>query len=570
MLFALDFMLYHTMIQRSNAIRIEANLSTLAVIPARGGSKGIPRKNMRLMGGKPLIQYAIQTALSCEYIDIVAVSTDSEEIASFASQFDTVLVVNRDSELAKDAVTLDPVIYDAVRKCENKLSCRFDTVVTMQPTSPLLSCNTLSNALGYFAEKNFDSLISVVNSPHLSWTENSKGAVVPEYEKRLNRQQLPPRYLETGAFLIAHRDSITPESRLGSTVGVFETPECEAIDIDTREDWVVCEALLSRKKIVFRVDGYSQLGMGHIYRALTLAYSLVNHDILFICNKKYKEGIQKLRSANMHVLEISGNADLLEWLKGNRPDIFVNDCLDTTPEYINSIRPFVGRFVSFEDLGEGAYLADAVVNEIYETDSNLPHVYTGKQYVCLRDEFLTNHPKEFSDTVERVLVMFGGTDPLDLTRRVRKAAQAYNANHPHVHFDFILGGGYSHEPLTSIKSSDISVIQDVLRVSDYMKMADLAFSSQGRTTFELASMGVPTIVLAQNKREQLHTFAQMNNGFINLGLGSEVSDEDILSTLEWLIKSTSIRKEMRALMLRNDLQSGIKRVQRIILGEVDE
>ena len=82
-------------------------------------------------------------------------------------------------------------------------------------------------------------------------------------------------------------------------------------------------------------------------------------------------------------------------------------------------------------------------------------------------------------------------------------------------------------------------------------------------------MGVPTIVLAQNRREQLHTFAQMNNGFINLGLGSEVSDEDILSTMDWLIKSTSIRREMHDLMLRNDLKSGIKRVQRIILGEVD-
>ena len=102
-----------------------------------------------------------------------------------------------------------------------------------------------------------------------------------------------------------------------------------------------------------------------------------------------------------------------------------------------------------------------------------------------------------------------------------------------------------------------------------MKKADVAISSQGRTTFELASMGVPTIVLAQNKREQLHTFAQMNNGFINLGLGSEVADDDILNTLKWLIDSGSIRKEMHSLMLRTDLLSGINRVVRIILGEVE-
>ena len=100
-----------------------------------------------------------------------------------------------------------------------------------------------------------------------------------------------------------------------------------------------------------------------------------------------------------------------------------------------------------------------------------------------------------------------------------------------------------------------------------MRKADLAISSQGRTTFELASMGVPTIVLAQNKREQLHTFAQMDNGFINLGLGGEVSDEDIAAAVEWIISSKSIRSEMHRLMLANDLKSGIRRVKRIILGE---
>lgn len=74
-------------------------------------------------------------------------------------------------------------------------------------------------------------------------------------------------------------------------------------------------------------------------------------------------------------------------------------------------------------------------------------------------------------------------------------------------------------------------------------------------------------MLAQNEREQLHTFAQMDNGFINLGLGDEVSDEDIESALEWLISAKSVRREMRNRMLANDLKSGITKVERIILGE---
>lgn len=546
------------------------SLTTLAVIPARGGSKGIPRKNMRLMGGVPLIQYAINNALRCSLIDEVVVSTDSEEIISYVSQFKKIHIVRRDSELAKDATTLDPVVFDAVIQVENKLACTFDIVVTMQPTSPLLKTVTLTRALDAFKKSDRDSFISVVNDPHLSWTNNNDGIVVPEYKERLNRQQLPPRYMETGAFLISRREVLTPSSRLGSMVGVFETPKEESTDIDTREDWIVCEALLSRKKIAFRVDGYPLLGMGHIYRALTLAYSLVNHDVCFICNEFHKEGIQKLTSANMKVITIKNDDELLDWLSNNKIDIFVNDCLDTSIDYVKAIKKRVNRFVSFEDLGEGAHIADAVVNEIYEVGSHYSHVYTGSDYVCLRDEFLTARPSEHKDEVSRVLVMFGGTDPQNLTQRVYDTAQRYNSSCINkIRFDFIIGGGYCHRIPCDCPENNIFVFRDVLRVSEYMKKADVAISSQGRTTFELASMGVPTIVLAQNKREQLHTFAQMNNGFINLGLGSEVSDDDILNTLKWLVDSGSIRKEMHSLMLKTDLLSGINRVVRIILGEAE-
>ena len=164
--------------------------------------------------------------------------------------------------------------------------------------------------------------------------------------------------------------------------------------------------------------------------------------------------------------------------------------------------------------------------------------------------------------------MFGGTDPLDLSARIYEMAIDYNSsNLEKIAFDFVLGPGYAGSVLNSMPELSIEVSRDVVRISDYMRNADMAFSSQGRTTFELASMGVPTIVLAQNEREQLHRFAQMDNGFINLGLGSEVSDEDILSAFIWLLGAKSVRREMSRLMLRNDLRSGIKRVKRIILGE---
>lgn len=541
-------------------------MHTIAIIPARGGSKGIPRKNMRLLVGKPLIAYSIENALSSRCIDKVVVSSDSAEILAYAGQYEGVTIIKRESHLAQDAITLDPVVCDAVKRTEELTGITYDTVVTLQPTSPLLTVRTLDRALDNFMESNTDTLISVVNSPHLSW-KYTKGRYVPNYSERLNRQQLPDCFLETGAFLITRRCCLTLLTRFGNNVSVFEVPENESVDIDTKQDWAMCEALLKKKRIVFRVDGDDQLGLGHIYRALTLAYSLMEHDIQFICDSNKTIGVHKLKSSNMHVLEISSDTELLNWLESNKPDIYVHDCLDTSEKLMQSIKPLVGRLISFEDLGEGARVADAVINAMYEGASPHTNAYTGKNYVALRDEYLIAKPNKFSEKVEDVIVLFGGTDPLDLSSRIFALAQKYNSLEAKVNFDFILGPGYKGQKVVDKPELGIFVHKDVVRISDYMRKADIAFSSQGRTTFELASMGVPTIVLAQNEREQLHLFAQMNNGFINLGLGSEVSDEDIYSAFAWLIHAKSVRSEMHRLMLDNDLKSGVFRVRRIILGE---
>lgn len=140
-------------------------MKVLAVIPARAGSKGIPNKNIRLIGGQPLVYYAIRNALNSKYITDIVVSTDSWEVQIIAKQMG-VNCIWRQSELCGDDVTLDAVIADAVPK--NK---KWDYIVTMQPTSPTLSVNTLDNAIKYIIEKNIDTLISVVNDPHLAWKE---------------------------------------------------------------------------------------------------------------------------------------------------------------------------------------------------------------------------------------------------------------------------------------------------------------------------------------------------------------------------------------------------------------
>ena len=546
-------------------------MKILVVIPARGGSKGIPRKNVRLMNGKPLISYAIQTAKSSSFSPDVYVSTDSTEIADISSNYGA-KIIDRNQTLAGDMVTLDPVIYDALVRCEKENKCTYDLIITMQPTSPLTSVETLDAAIQKFIDEKYNTLLSVINKPHLSWTEK-EDKIVPAYEKRLNRQQLPKNYLETGAFVIVDRKSISENSRFGEKVGVFEVPEKEAIDIDDATDWVMTESLMKKKKILFRCDGYVKLGMGHIYNCITLAYAMTEHDVLFVTREDCELGLKKIIDSKFKYKTIKSEEDLFNIINEYKPDVFVNDCLNTESDYIIKLKKLVSRVVTIEDLGSGAYVADAVINALYDSPENATDkFYSGYKYVCLRDEFLTAVPKSYSEKVENIVVLFGGTDPSNLNEKTYQAAVSIHNNFPDITFSFITGIGYDCEKhgVKTDESKKIYVYPNVPVVSKYTKQADIAVTSQGRTIYELASMGVPSIVLSQNTRETTHSFATMKHGFLNLGLGEIVDTETISNTLTWLIETLNIRKNMHELMLKCDLKSGLERCKKIILGEYND
>ena len=144
------------------------NNMILVVIPARGGSKGIPRKNLRLLNNKPLISYSIEIAKSSQYVDDVVVTTDDSQIALIAEKFGA-SVVRRSEELSTDEVLLEPVIYDAMVQKEKLAFDEYDIVITLQPTSPLIRTSSLDAVIEKFEDFSVDSVLSVVDDRHLSW-----------------------------------------------------------------------------------------------------------------------------------------------------------------------------------------------------------------------------------------------------------------------------------------------------------------------------------------------------------------------------------------------------------------
>jgi len=528
----------------------------LAVIPARAGSKGVPNKNIRLVNNKPLIYYSIKNAVDSKYITDIVVTTDSPEIEVIAKQMG-VRHKHRRPELCEDAITLDAVIYDAVRDFE----C--DYVITMQPTSPTLKVQTLDAAIKYMCENDLDTLISVINEPHLSWRDED-GKKIPNYKERLNRQYLPAQYNETGAFLISKREIVTEYSRIGEKVDVFEVSEDESVDVDNFADLQHVDAIMRGKKVAIYVNGNNKRGLGHVYRALELADEFYSKpDIYYDINQTDR---RIFGQTTHNLIGVNGIGELLKLLEKNQYDILINDILTTSIDYMIAVRQALpnAKLVNFEDDGEGIYKADIVFNALYQ-ESDLNYVKTGEKYYISSKLFMFYEPITIKDKVETVFISFGGADPQNYSDRLLKIIT--QEKYLEYNFKVVLGRAKLNvsELIEYNKYDNIEVLFDISNMPEIMIQCDIALTSRGRTGYELALLGIPSIAMAQNKREEKHGFVNNENGFSYIGLNP--SDHIIESTLDmYLSLSKDERMAFHNKLLSHDLRNGRRRVMSLING----
>lgn len=535
-------------------------MNILAVIPARGGSKGIPRKNLRLLNGKPLIYYSIKTALSSKYNLDVYVSSEDNEILNTAIQFGA-KTHKRDLSIADDKTTLDPVIYDCYVHAQKKEKVVYDLIITMQPTSPLLKTLSLDNAIeGMILNSDIETTIAAKDDTHLSWRREND-TYLPNYEKRVNRQYLTPTFTETGGFFITKKEIITSQNRIGTKAELYTLENGEEIDIDTYEDWNLCEYHLKRREILFVVTGNKEVGLGHVYNTLLVANDILNHDIRFLVDIDSSLAYEKIASKNYPV-QIQSCENILDDIKNISPDIVINDRLDTSLDYIKGLKKLNCKVCNFEDLGDGAKSADLVINAIYPEKQILPNHFFGHNYFILRDEFIYSKQKENISEVKNILITFGGVDPNNYTQKVLETIYEY-CKECNIHMTVIAGFGY--DKYESIEKYDEVVIEkNVANISTYMLNADIIFTSAGRTTYEIASISTPAIVMAQNEREMTHFFASSEFGFLNLGLGYDVGNEKLFESFLELLNSFESRNYMSSLMKKTDLKDGRKTVAKLI------
>lgn len=218
----------------------------MGVIPARGGSKGIPRKNLRLLAGKPLIAWTIEEAKKSQYIDRLILSSEDEEIIKAAQEWGCEVPFVRPAELARDDTPgLEPVIHALKTTGDG-----YDYVVLLQPTSPLRTVNDIDDCIRYCVREGAPVCVSVSlagKSPYWMHTLNEHNRLrplLPAEKPAERRQDLPPVYVENGAVYVAETGYLLKEKRfITEETLAYIMPADRSWDIDTEMDFLWCAFL---------------------------------------------------------------------------------------------------------------------------------------------------------------------------------------------------------------------------------------------------------------------------------------------------------------------------------------
>lgn len=224
--------------------------NVLAIIPARGGSKGVPRKNIRNMAGKPLIAWTIEEAKKSKYITRLILSSDDEEIIEVAKQFGCEVPFKRPIELAQDDTPgIEPVLH-AIEQCPG-----YDYVVLLQPTSPLRTVEDIDGCIEMLLTQNNDFVVSVTEpnkSPYWMYRVDLDGSmetIVKQDEYITRRQDLPKAYVLNGAVYVAKVERLLEEKNfLNSDTKAYIMKYENSFDIDSELDFIVCDYLINRMK----------------------------------------------------------------------------------------------------------------------------------------------------------------------------------------------------------------------------------------------------------------------------------------------------------------------------------
>jgi N-acylneuraminate cytidylyltransferase len=289
------------------------NKTTLCIIPARGGSKGIPGKNIRMVGGKPLLAWSIEQARGTPRVSRVLVSTDSDKIAAVARDYGAE-VVERPAEISGDTASSESSLAHALDYLKEKENLEADLAVFLQATSPLREADDIQKAIETLERENADSLFSACRSEGFIWRVDKDGlprSFTYDHKSRPRRQDAPEDLVENGSIYIFKPWVLRRyNNRLGGKVAVYRMPALKSFQIDEPEDLELMERLMVHR-------GASLPPAGELRKVKLLALDfdgvLTDNRVLVsedgkeavLCNRSDSLGIGMLKEAGIQAVVIS-------------------------------------------------------------------------------------------------------------------------------------------------------------------------------------------------------------------------------------------------------------------------
>lgn len=332
----------------------------VAFIPVRGGSKGIPQKNIKDICGRPLVYWAIDAAVECDFVEHVYVSTDCPKIAEVVSQYrsDKVTVIGRPTETAIDTASTESAMIDFALRFQPEI------IILIQATSPLITGKDLTNGINKYVDLNADSLVSVTRQKRFRWEVSDNYLAKPlNYlpQNRPRRQDHEGEFIENGAFYICNTKMLLETgSRLHGKTAASLMDEASLFEIDDETDWIIVESLLNRNKVnaqskkrrsikVFLTDVDGVLTDCGMY------YSELGDEIKKF-NTRDGVGLRKLQQNGIKVGIITGeNTKIVEnRAKKLNVDYLFQGCADKL-SLVRNLASNIG--VSFEEI---AFIGDDV------------------------------------------------------------------------------------------------------------------------------------------------------------------------------------------------------------------
>ena len=539
------------------------------IIPALKKNAVIPDQLVKRLAGVTLMERALHTARGVAAADDIIVLTDSQEITLICERAGVRVRCNPAFRFTSLNIVAE------MRDLLEELAQEYEHCLILRASCPLMTWVDVEDAWKRYREADADSLVTVKSVRQRIWNvqgDTLENLLRDDGEQALVLESRALIILRSAAFLRAVHAGRT--AVMGKTIPYFLNDR--AIEIQGYQDWWICERLLLRRHVVFVVAGFPAIGMGHVFRALMLAHEITDHKITFVCTRESELAVESIARRDYRMVR-QGGEDLADTVLRLRPDLVINDMLNTEPAYMERLRESGCRIVNFEDDGPGAKLAHLVINALYEHgDPDDPRVCCGPDYFCLRDEFAGARRCTLQPEVKTLLITFGGTDTADCTLRVLNIVEPL-CRERGITIRVVAGPGYAHKEnmerhIAALGNPLVEFTWATNVMSRMMEGADMAICAAGRTVYELAHMRVPAIVIAQHDREASHTFARENNGFLFLGVAARISDtaidEAFRSLLDGPLRATLFARQAALDFTRN--KARVVRLMLDLLGDIKD